>query len=82
LGHWDLFVIWFLVLGIFNVSIKQVNIWKSVTNLFRWRSSVQEAIFLDSQQSFAYSHMFSIEPGIKEHGFDSFPAWFIFLSLE
>ncbi|CAB1065589.1 hypothetical protein D1BOALGB6SA_10386 [Olavius sp. associated proteobacterium Delta 1] len=43
---------------------------------------MQEAIFLDSQQSFAYSHMFSIEPGIKEHGFDSFPAWFIFLSLE
>jgi len=35
LGHWDLFDIWFLVLEIFMILIKQVIFVKSVNYLFK-----------------------------------------------
>jgi hypothetical protein len=38
LGHWNLFEIWFLVLGIFMIFIKQVNWVYSVDYLFKGRS--------------------------------------------
>jgi len=35
LGHWDLFEIWFLVLGIFMIYIKQLTFLNSVNYLFK-----------------------------------------------
>jgi len=35
LGHWDLFEIWFLVLGIFMIPIKQLIFLNSVNYRFK-----------------------------------------------
>jgi len=38
LSHWDLFEIWFLVLGIFMIFTGQITFVKSVNFLFKLRS--------------------------------------------
>jgi len=46
LGNWNLFEIWFLVLGIFMILTKQVNYVYSVIYLFKGRSPESLPVYL------------------------------------
>ena len=46
LGNWNLFEIWFLVLGIFMILTKQVNFVYSVIYLFKGRSPESLPVYL------------------------------------